>query len=411
MKIYPLETIISYAREHSSFYKKLYAQLGENPSLEQLPLVEQADFWDAADRDEVNTFAHIDGQIFKSGGTTGVPKHALYAAEEWRTMCEAAGIHMPLGGLKQGDKVANMFYSGSLYASFLFSYGSFLFSPLQILQYSLSGNMEIAEIAKTVEGMKINCLAGLPSKIMNVLEYMTEQKMEISYINVIYYAGETFYPDQRRRVSAILGDTVDFRSMSYASNDAGFMAYFHKESCGFNEHRSSDMFCKLELIDTETGEVITEAGRPGQIYVTSLYKLLMPIIRYPAGDMGEYTEPEGVPDRKFKLLGRSEEAARVSYVTICPEDISNILDKLGITYDGFQMVITHEDGRDKLTVRIAAKNEADGLLEELYNGRGVLKEAVQKGDVHIPIVEYCKLEQFEYNKRTGKLKRILDKRL
>ena len=285
MRVYPIDHIISYARERSPYYKKLYSHLGGNPCLEQLPLVDQADFWSAADRGEVNTGEHMDGQIFKSGGTTGAPKHALYTAEEWRTMCEAAGMYMPLGGLKPGDKIANLFYAGGLYASFLYSYGSFFFSPVEVLQYSLSGNMEISETAEIIERMKINIVAGLPSKIMNVLEYMTEQEMT-AHIDVIYYAGETFYPDQRRRVHAVLGDKIEFRSMSYASNDAGFMAYFHKESCGFNEHRSSDMFCRLEIIDTETGEVIREAARPGQIFVTSLYKLLTPIIRYPAGDMG-----------------------------------------------------------------------------------------------------------------------------
>jgi len=410
MKSYPIDYVISYAREHSPYYKKLYSHLGDKPSLEQLPLVEQAGFWDAAGRGEVNTGAHVDGQVFKSGGTTGAPKHALYSAEEWRTMCEAAGVYMPLGGLKPGDKIANLFYCGGLYASYLFAYGSFFFSPVNILHYGISGNMDIIDIAETVEYMKINMVAGLPSKIMGLIEYMRE-KEKTFYFDVIYYAGEPFYPDQRRRVCEIFGDGVEFRSVSYASNDAGFMAYFHKASCDFNEHRSSDTFCKLEIIDPDTGEVIREAGRPGQIYVTSLYKLLMPIIRYPAGDMGEYTEPECVPDRKFKLLGRSEESARIGYVALYPEDISRILDNSGVTYDGFQMVITHENGRDRLTVRIAAKNEVSDFIKRLYDERSFLKDAVDGGDIYQPIVEYCKLADLEYNKRTGKLKRILDKRL
>jgi hypothetical protein len=43
--------------------------------------------------------------------------------------------------------------------------------------------------------------------------------------------------------------------------------------------------------------------------------------------------------------------------------------------------------------------------------RPFLKEAVDKGDIHAPVIEYCKLADLEYNKRTGKLKRILDKSL
>lgn len=411
MKVYPIDYIISYAREHSPYYKRLYSGLGENPALEMLPLVDQTDFWEAAERGEVITGKHMDGQILKSGGTTGSPKHALYAAEEWRTMNEAAAFYMPFSGIRHGDRVANLFYGGGLYASFLYAYGSFFFSPIEVLQFSLSGNIEIAEMADTIAKFGVNVIAGLPSMIMKVLERLVEtgdaQKCKI---NVVYYAGETFYPDQRSRVIELFGSDVEFRSMSYASNDAGFMAYYHRD-CGFNEHRSSDMFCITELIDPETGELITEAGRPGKIYVTSLYKLLMPIIRYPSGDMGEYTEPAGTPDRKFRLLGRSEEAARVGYVALYPEDISCILDNSGIRYDGFQMVITHEDEHDKLTVRIAAAQNYEGFIEKLYKERPLLKDAVDGGIIHEPVVEYCMLKELEYNKRTGKLKRILDKRL
>ena len=411
MKVYPLDYIIAYAREHSPYYKKLYLGLGDNPSLEQLPLIDQTDFWQAAEDGTVITGKQLDGQIFKSGGTTGKPKYAVYSAEEWRTMNQAAGFYMPFSGIKNGNRVANLFYGGGLYASFLFSYGSFLFSPIDVLQYSLSGNVEIEEIAETIEKMQINVIAGLPSMIMKVLDCLVEKEtVKKCCVDTIYFAGETFYPDQRRKAQEILGEKLEFRSMSYASNDAGFMAYYHKD-CGFNEHRSSDMFCLLELIDTETGKPIHEAGKIGQIYVTSLYKLLMPIIRYPSGDMGEFTEVEGTPNRKFKLLGRSEEAARVGYVALYPEDISRVLDRIGVGYEGFQMVITHKDGHDMLTVRIAAKGGAKGFIEELYKERPLLKEAVDKGIVHCPVIEYCKLTDLDYNKRTGKLKRILDKRL
>ena len=411
MRVYPVDYLISYARENSAFYKKLYSGLGKNPLLKQLPLIDQTEFWQAADRGEVTTGPHLNGQVFKSGGTTGSPKHARYSAEEWRTMMEAAAFYMPLSGVKPGDRVANLFYGGGLYASFLFAHGSFLYSPVDVLQFSLSGNVEISEIAETIEKMQINIIAGLPSMIMKILECLVEKgAAKNCKVDAIYSAGETFFPDQRRKAREILGETLEFRSMSYASNDAGFMAYYDRNS-GFNEFRSSDMFCLLELVDPETGEVIREAGRPGQIYVTSLYKILMPVIRYPAGDMGQYVEHEGVSDRKFKLLGRSEEAARVGYVALYPEDISRILDNMGISHDGFQMVITHEAEHDKLTVRIAAKDSEKNIVEALFKERPFLKEAVTGGIVHMPVIEYCTLKDLEYNKRTGKLKRILDKRL
>ncbi len=409
MQVYPLDYIVSYARTHSPYYKKLYAHLDDEPSFERLPLVNQKDFWNEASDGNVLTGEHIDGQVFKSGGTTGAPKYAVYSAVEWQTMCEATAFYTTMGGLKYGDRVVNLFYGGNLYASFLYSYSIFYHSLTSVLQFNLSGGADVAEIVETIEKNRVNLIAGLPSLIMKIIEYV-EKNGNVLHVDAVYFAGETLYEDQRRKMRTVLGEHIDFRSMSYASNDAGIMAYFHKETCGFNEHRVCDAVCKLELIDPDTGELIREANRPGQIYVTSLYKLLMPIIRYPSGDVGKYTEPDGTPDRKFMLLGRSEEGARVGIVTLYTEDVTKVLDSLGANYDGFQMIVTHENEYDCVTFRIAGK-EVPGFIDKLCEQRPFFKEAIDKKTISTPKVEYCALKDLEYNKRTGKLIRVLDKRM
>ena len=140
---------------------------------------------------------------------------------------------------------------------------------------------------------------------------------------------------------------------------------------------------------------------------------MIPLIRYPAGDMGEYTEPEGVPDRKFRMLGRSNTAARAGYVMLYPTDIGNVLKKCGIDYDAYQIVVTH-DMRDKFEFRLAIsdpeKANTEKFLEELFIERGILKEAIDAGDLSPCDVVWCKATDLEYNQRTGKLKVIIDKR-
>ena len=409
MKVYPLDYIIDHARKNSPFYKKLYEALGENPKLEELPLVKLEDFWAAAAKGEVNTGEHTDGQVFKSGGTTGEPKYSLYTAAEWKTMCEATGFYMPFGGLKHGDRVVNLFYGGNLYASFLYTYSIFNSSPASVLQFGLGGFAEISDIVETLVKHRINLIAGLPSMIMKIMEYIEGKGIAADLqIDAIYFAGETLFEEQRGKIRALLGENIEFRSMSYASNDAGIMAYFHKD-CGFNEHRVCDAVCILELLDPETGEVIREQDRIGQIHITSLYKLLQPIIRYPSGDMGKYTEPEGSPDRKFMLLGRNAESARIGVATIHPQNVSEALDSLNAKYDGFQMIISRENLRDSIIFRIAGR-EVAGFVDKICEIQPLLNDCVTKGLVSTPKVEFCALSDLEYNKRTGKLMRIIDKR-
>ncbi len=414
VKIYSLSEIINHARNNSEYYKELYKNIPETTNLQDLPLIDQDDFWNHCDKNggTVATGKHTDGQIFKSGGTTGEPKYSLYTSEEWQTMCECSGAVLPKGGLANGTKIANLFYAGGMYASFLYTYSMLYFSPTKTLVYNIAGNGSIEEMVMTILDHKINCIAGLPSNITKIVSYINEHKLTGFNVDTIYFAGETLYPDQRDRISKTFGGNVEFRSVFYASNDGGPIGYFTKD-CGYNEHRLLSDTTLMELIDPDTGEVITEMNRPGKIYITSLFKTLIPLIRYPAGDMGEYTEPEGVPDRKFRILGRSDVAARAGYVTLYAQDISNVLKLCGIEYDAYQIIVTH-DIIDRYTFKIAVTNIQEGdterFMETLYNERKVLKDAIDAGDLVVPEVVWCKATDLEYNPRTGKLKVIMDKR-
>ncbi len=415
MKTYSVEEIITYARKHSKYYADLYRDVPKDASFEQLPLVDQDDFWAHCDAHggTVATKKQKDGQVFKSGGTTGNPKYSLYTAKEWETLCEYSGSMLTKGGLKNGMKIANLFYAGGMYASFLYTYSMLYFAPAKTILYNLSGNAaSIEEIVTALLQHQIDCVAGVPSILTRIASYIEENHLTGFAVDTVYFAGETLYSDQRRQLCKTFGRELEFRSIFYSSNDGGAIGYFSKD-CGFNEHRVASDLCKLELIDTDTGEVISETNRPGAIYITSLFKTLIPLIRYPAGDMGEYTEPEGTADRKFRILGRSDVAARAGYVSLYPADVGNVLEKCGIEYYAYQIVVTH-DIRDQFLFRIAVPKEREGFtqkfLETLYQERAMLKDAFCDGTIHEPKVEWCRTEDLIFNERTGKLKVILDQR-
>ena len=412
VKVYTVDEIISYARNNSKYYQKLYKDVAPGAKLADLPLIESDDFWANCDKDGycVATRPQVDGQIFKSGGTTGNPKYSLYTHEEWQTMCECSGAVLTRGGLTNGTRIANMFYAGGMYASFLYTYSMLYFASAKTIMYNLSGNISIEEMVHSILDHKINCLAGLPSILTKIVSYIDENNLTGFEVDTVYFAGETLYQDQRDRISKVFGREIEFRSIFYASNDGGPIGYFTKD-CGFNEHRVMSELTLMELIDPDTGEVITEMNRPGVIYITSLFKTLIPLIRYPAGDMGEYTEPEGVPDRKFRILGRSNVAARAGYVTLYPQDIANVLKECNIDYYSYQIIVERE-GRYFFRFKIACQEAGDTklFLEKLFEQRGILKEAIDDETVGEPIVEWCKASDLEYNPRTGKLKVIIDKR-
>jgi phenylacetate-CoA ligase len=422
MSSFTLSEIIEHARVHSPFYARLYRGIREHGAdirLQQLPIVDQSEFWAAnsMENNQLLTGPIDGGVVYKSGGTTGSPKFSVFTKGEWDAFCSAFGWGMDRGGLKDGDRVANLFYAGELYASFLFITKSIELARARATNFPMTGASNPALIAKTVEEFRIDTLAGVPTTILAFAQHVTREGLKLPSVRRVLFGGESMYSDQRL-VLAEAFPGVQVASIGYASVDAGLLG-FADASCGPEEHRVFERETIIEIVDEDTGELIREQGRPGKVILTNLTRKLMPVIRYPAGDRAQWVEAEGTPCRKFALLGRSEEAARVGPVSLYYDDVRQVIQGLsepkGI--GAFQMLLTHEEGRDRLTIRIAvadpravAASAAAGLEQALFAARPLFAQIVQSGKALPLRVEWLRLSELETNPRTGKLKRMVDSR-
>ena len=420
MKTYPIETIVVQARSLSPYYRELYKDIPEKGwKLKDLPPVVQEEFWEynsIADN-RLLTGEMTDGIIFKSGGTTGKPKFSVYSREEWDTMTGTFGQHLAEGDLETGDRIANLFYAGELYSSFLFLHDSLQRCPVDVMLFPISGAAPMEFIARELKDFKINTLLGVPTQLINLTEYIKNEGIAGLALEKVYFGGETMYKDQRELMQEVFPGIRIF-SVGYASVDGGLLGFIDEE-CGFNEHRVFDGYNIIEIIDEESGEPIEEPGREGRILTTNLSRLLMPIIRYPAGDKGIWIEEKGSRNRKFKILGRSEEGARIGVVSMYVDNFHNILHKMQDVFHtvNFQMVIDHIGKLDKLTLRIVLDDPSktdprweEMLLQTIYAERPELEEEVAIRGVHPVSIEWISPEQLEVNPRTGKIKRIIDNR-
>lgn len=421
MKTYPLKTIIAQAKMLSPFYKELYKNLNDdgNWKLADIPLVNQKLFWQAnkiKDNQLLTNKLH-DGIVFKSGGTTGDPKFSAYTKMEWETMTSRFGQYFGSNGLKSGDRVANLFYVGELYSSFIFLSDTIERCPVEVTIFPISGSAPAEFIVNTIKDFDINVILCVPTTIMTLADYIKTNNIEGVKLDTVYFGGETMYEDQRIHLKAVFPG-VEIRSVGYASVDAGFLG-FADDTCGFNEHRQFDDYNILEIIEEESGEPIQETGRKGKVYSTNLSRLLMPIIRYPVGDNGIWIEEEGSVHRKFKILGRSEEGARIGPVTFYVEDFQHIIRQFEdkFTVINSQMTIEHFKHKDGLTLRLAVQDIPTNIeslnqeiIQTLYHERHMFEEEILKGKIHPIKIEWLKSDQLEINRRTGKLLQIIDKR-
>lgn len=136
-----------------------------------------------------------------------------------------------------------------------------------------------------------------------------------------------------------------------------------------DEHRVFEPETIVEIIDEATGEPIDEINRSGMLVVTSLTRTLMPLIRYPVGDLAAWREPPGSKHRKFILQGRSSlgHRLRVGYASLFPDEIAALItEEMG--HQQWQLMLEHADNRDRLSLRIAfsgTRQQADRLCGQL----------------------------------------------
>ena len=422
MTILSLDQVVRYAREHSLFYQDLYSAVPcEGWELADLPVIDQTAYWNAHARSESQVMTSPlgveGGYLFKSGGTTGQPKFTVYTKEEWTAFTRAFGAGLAKNSLKDGDRIANLFYAGELYTSFIFLNDSLQNSEANVLNFPIGGAAPFEFIVHTLQDFSINVLLGVPTTLLHLAEYVRDQGISLS-IDRCYYGGEAMYPDQRDLLASVFPG-ISVLTVGYASVDAGLLGY-GDPSCGFNEHRTFGETSILEIIDDASGLPIEEVGEEGRVVVTNLTRTLMPVIRYPAGDRAVWVDAFGTPDRRFRLLGRSEEGARVGPMTLNYDDIHAILEghhqTIGVA--GFQLVVTHQDRRDLLTLRIATRQDpavlaplTETIRTAVYVERPMFADLLSDGLVHPLAIEWVQPGDLIINPRTGKLRRVVDSRL
>ncbi|MFB7054469.1 phenylacetate--CoA ligase family protein [Streptomyces vinaceus] len=421
MPVQQFSDLVRFARDRSPFYAGLYADLPPHVSrITDVPVVDQDAFWSAntLDGNRVLTAPLGEAVVFKTGGTTGTPRFSCYTREEWREFVTAFGSGMVDAGLRPGHRVADLFYAGELYASFLFILDSLAHAPVANVRLPIGGAAPIDSTLTTIEDFAADVLAGTPTTLCRIAEHLVCAGRELPGVEFLFFGGEALFEDQRRLLAAAFPRATP-RSLGYASVDGGLLG---RPVPGTDEdtrtHRPFAPHTLVEILDETTGEPIREPGRPGRVVVTQLYRRLMPVIRYPAGDRAEWTGAEG---GAFRILGRAEEGVRVGPVSLYAQDVTNAVaeaDTHGLV-TGTQLVVRRWEGRDGLVLRLAtAPGQDPAALEVLAKAvvtgldaaRPLYPDSVGAGFVHPLRVEWAGHRDLVVNPRTGKLVRVLDER-
>ena len=255
-------------------------------------------------------------------------------------------------------------------------------------------------IADYFEKFKPDVLVGLPTLLIDLAESLARNKKKIK-IRQIYYAGEKmpiYAPQLFKKVFCC--DQI--RSAGYASVDAGPIGYQCTHSKLGEHHLFSD-FVHLEVVNSEA-------------VVTAKYREIMPIIRLKTGDRVELISGHcscGASDQKFMLQGRTDNQINIWGCRLPLLDIEKSLAKIfGFSFQ-YQIHLTENQGKEKLTILI----ESDSKKKLTAFSKKRLWNSLKDLRLTHPFEYFDKRCDFNLVKsiervgRTGKIKKIKDDRI
>lgn len=414
-----LDRLLSLARAHSSLHRARLAAVPPGVALgrEALPFIAplDKDAWVAASPPRSNdalTGPLSAAHVFRSGGSTGDPKFSIYSHDEFNATMPLFRRTYGSAGLAPGDRVANLFAAGGLYASFKFV--DRMLEAMGCLNFPYTAAADPEVVADGVVRFGLNVLVGFPSRLLQVAPVIAARGGQIEKI---YYAGEHLHPADRERLAGWLNTHV-IASAGYGAVDSGLMGHACEASVGGQHHVLADHVW-LEVVEPETFQPVP-AGEAGTLLVTHLDRLLHPVIRYQVGDAARFLPGPCACGRTtpvFELLGRTDDALRLGYATVTRTEVLQAFDTVAALGQAVQLVKQRVEGREALRIRVEVSNPvgepqlAERLLNALLGAKPDLKKMVESGNLALPIIEVLPENGIPRLAVTGKFKGTLDETL
>lgn len=414
--IYSLPQLVKFARSHSCFYRRWYADVPSHGwQLADLPTVDPAEFWRGADSPDswpVLTGSIDDGYLFKTGGSTGDGKLSVYTHTEWVTFTRLFGQQLA-AWLRPGDRVANLFFAGDMYASFLFIHHALLSSGVPVCELPLTGRIDLATLAGAIATYRATVLAGLPAQFVAFCDWLERNQRILPTVQRLLYGGESLHKDQRERIARVF-PSANVASIGCASVDAGLIGISDPRDPP-DVHRIFSRHAHLEILDEASGEQIEAPGQPGLLVVTNLFRTLMPIIRFPTGDLASWNGALGEQARAFTLHGRAGTShwIRVGAISLLPNQVGALVTEHTGTQD-WQLHLRRTEMGDELELQIASDHpgiHATGatLGDRLCEAIRPLAAACRNHQIRIR-VRVVPVQTLVTHPRSGKRMQVVDHR-
>ena len=421
LQLTKLNRVLDCAYHNAAFYRERLPQssLASLADLTSIPILEPEQFRaHLPPYGEGLLTAPLGNSIsFSSGGTTGKPKFVYRTMEETRRNAHGIAKGLALGLFQKGDVVANLFYAGNMWASFISMNMALEEIGTHILP--IGGHIPLENIISFLRAFKADGAVSIPSVLVGIAQYVEKHQITDLTIRKIGYGGEHMPAATRQYVADVLKAEV-ICSASYAINDTGVAGYQCPYCEGSVHHINEDLHI-LEVVDPETHAVLPP-GEEGNLILTNIDRTLMPVIRYNVGDRGRLIEgdcPCGRTARRFELLGRSDEVVVIGADNVSIDAIAGCVARVEGLSQYFTLFGKSAAGQDLLEIQVESLEPQDAaiqavlaeqLVAAILQEKPVMASNLATGIIARPVVLVLPPGGLPRNPRTGKIKRVIEER-
>ncbi|HWR54487.1 MAG TPA: phenylacetate--CoA ligase [Bryobacteraceae bacterium] len=408
-----LQAIVSRAYERVPLYRDRLDERGIEPgdvrALEDIARLPFTFKTDLRDTYPFGLFASPIEDIVRlhvSSGTTGKPIVVAYTKQDVDLWTSVMVRTFAAAGITHGDIVQNAFGYGLFTGGLGAHYGS---ESIGATVIPISGGNTDRQIM-VMKDFGVTAICCTPSYFIHLIERARELGISIRDLKLRtgIFGAEPWTESMRRHIEGEAGiQAFDIYGLSEIIGP-GVAA-----ECPFHTglHMFEDHFYP-EVIDAATGEPVPD-GEEGELVITTLTKMAMPMIRYRTRDVTEIvpgTCPCGRTVRRIRRIGRrSDDMFIIRGVNVFPSQVESALLAVEGTLPHYQIILTRDRGLDQMEVQVEVTPEV--FSDRIGSLEGLHEQLVGSIDrtlglrVNVSLVAPHTIERSE-----GKAKRVIDRR-
>ena len=409
-----LVELSDYVYKNSPVYKEKFDLLGVKPhdiksidDIVKLPFTTKIDMRESYPFGILSQPVNKISEIHVSSGTTGNPTVVGYTKEDLQLWATVVARSLGIAGAEAGDMIQVSYGYGLFTGGLGLHYGA-IEAGLTVIPMS-SGNTR--RQIKLMMDFRPRILACTPSYALFMADEARKMGIDprTSSWEIGIFGAEPWSESMRNEIEDALGlIATDIYGLSEIIGPGVC------QECQFKAglHFQSDHFYP-EIIDPETGRHV-EPGQDGELVITTLTKVGLPLVRYRTRDIVsiDYStcQCSRTTPRISKIKGRTDDMLIIRGINVFPSQIEDVLLSIEGTQPHYQLIIEREpNGLDK--VEILVEVEEAIFSDEIKRMQALQRTIKQRIDSVLSISASVRLvEPGTIERSEGKAKRVIDRR-